>query len=47
MGLYKGWKNPNNPSDAVSSRILYHDEFRMSGAGGGYDGVAPGKTPDN
>jgi hypothetical protein len=47
MGLYKGWKNPNNPSDAVSSRVLYHDEFRMSGAGGGYDDVSPGKTPNN
>ncbi len=42
MGLYKGWKNPDRPSDAVSSRVLYHDEFRMAGGSGGYYDVAPG-----
>ena len=47
MGLYKGWENPNSPSDAVSSRILYHDEFCMAGSGASYDDVAPRKTPDN
>jgi len=47
MGLYKGWKTPDRPSDAVSSRILYHDEFRMAGSGAGYDDVAPQNTPDN
>ncbi len=43
MGLYKGWKNPDTPCDVVSKRILYHDEFRMAGAGATYDDVAPGK----
>ena len=42
MGLYKGWKDPKRGSDAVSSRLLYHDEFRMAGAGGRYEDVAPG-----
>jgi len=43
MGLYKGWKDPKRPSDAVSSRLLYHDEFRMAGADGRYEDVAPGQ----
>jgi len=42
MGLYKGWKDPKRKSDAVSSRVLYHDEFRMAGADGCYQDVAPG-----
>ena len=42
MGLYKGWRDPNRPSDAVSKRILYHDEFRMAGADATYEDVAPG-----
>lgn len=42
MGLYKGWGNPDKPSDAVNSRLLYHDEFRMGGAEATYDDVAPG-----
>ncbi len=42
MGLYKGWADADRPSDAVSRRILYHDEFRMGGAEAGYDDVAPG-----
>jgi len=41
MGIYKGWKNPDRPSDAVSRRLLYHDEFRMAGANGCYADVAP------
>ena len=41
MGLYKGWKNPKNRSDAVSKRILYHDEFHMAGADARYEDVAP------
>ncbi len=41
MGLYKGWKNPKNRSDAVTKRILYHDEFRMAGANARYEDVAP------
>lgn len=41
MGLYKGWKDPKRKSDAVSKRILYHDEFKMAGAGGHYEDVAP------
>jgi hypothetical protein len=42
MGLYKGWSDPNRPSDRVSERFLYHDEFRMAGAQAGYNDVAPG-----
>lgn len=42
MGLYKGWRDPNRPSDAVSKRILYHDEFRMGDSEASYDDVAPG-----
>ena len=42
MGIYKGWKDPDRPSDAVSKRILYHDEFRMAGANATYKDVAPG-----
>ena len=42
MGLYKGWRDPDRPSDAVSRRALYHDEFRMGGAAAGYADVAPG-----
>ncbi len=43
MGLYKGWRDPDRRSDAVSKRLLYHDEFRMGGADAGYDDVAPGR----
>ncbi len=43
MGLYKGWRDPNRPSDPVSKRLLYHDEFRMGGDEAGYDDVAPGR----
>ena len=47
MGIYKGWKDPKRPSDAVTRRVLYHDEFRMAGVSGRYEDVAPGgKTPD-
>ncbi len=42
MGLYKGWRTPDTPSDAVSQRLLYHDEFRMGRAKAGYANVAPG-----
>ncbi len=42
MGLYKGWRDPSRRSDAISKRVLYHDEFRMGGAQAGYDDVAPG-----
>ncbi|MEN6576044.1 MAG: polysaccharide lyase [Phycisphaerales bacterium] len=41
MGLYKGWGDPNKGSDAVSARVLYHDEFRMGGAEATFDDVAP------
>jgi hypothetical protein len=41
MGLYKGWKKSESPSDAVSSRLLYHDEFRMAEGPGRYADVAP------
>jgi hypothetical protein len=42
MGLYKGWQKPETPSDTVSKRVLYHDEFRMAGPDGTYESVAPG-----
>jgi hypothetical protein len=42
MGLYKGWQKPETPSDAVSKRALYHDEFRMAGPDASYEDVAPG-----
>lgn len=42
MGLYKGWSDPNRPSDKVSRRVLYHDEFRMGDAQAAYADVAPG-----
>lgn len=42
MGLYKGWSDPNRPSDRVNRRTLYHDEFRMGTAQAGYNDVAPG-----
>ena len=41
MGLYKGWKKPENRSDAVDSRLLYHDEFRMAEGPEHYADVAP------
>jgi len=43
MGLYKGWRDPKTPGDAVSKRVLYHDEFRMGGAEASYEDVAPGR----
>ena len=43
MGLYKGWRDAKKPGDAVSKRILYHDEFRMGGAEASYEDVAPGR----
>jgi hypothetical protein len=41
MGLYKGWADPAQQSDAVDKRVLYHDQFRMGGADATYDDVAP------
>lgn len=42
MGLYKGWQKPATRTDAVSKRVLYHDEFRLAGANATYKDVAPG-----
>jgi hypothetical protein len=42
MGIYKGWKDPDRPGDAISKRVLYHDEFRMAGNDAIYKDVAPG-----
>ena len=42
MGIYKGWQKPETRSDAVSKRVLYHDEFRMAGPDASYQDVAPG-----
>jgi hypothetical protein len=43
MGLYKGWRDPKRRGDAVSRRVLYHDEFRMGGPEARYEDVAPGQ----
>jgi hypothetical protein len=43
MGLYKGWGDPQKDCDAVTRRVLYHDEFRMAGAEATYQDVAPGQ----
>ena len=40
MGIYKGWK-PGLPVGPVTSRTLYHDEFRRAGPGGSYTDVTP------
>ncbi|MEN6334745.1 MAG: polysaccharide lyase [Phycisphaerales bacterium] len=42
MGLYKGWADRKKGRDGVTRRVLYQDEFRMAGADGTYDDVAPG-----
>lgn len=42
MGIYKGWKDRTDPPGVVSERVVYHDSFRMAGAGGSYADVAPG-----
>jgi hypothetical protein len=42
MGLYKGWSDLSGRHGSVNSRVLYHDEFRMAGADGVYEDVAPG-----
>lgn len=50
FGLYKGWRDRQNPAGVVSERVLYHDEIRVAGAGGRYEDVAPGgalKVPDD
>lgn len=43
MGIYKGWRDPKRSCDAVTRRVLYHDEFRMGDAEARYEDVAPGK----
>lgn len=42
MGMYKGWQDPERPGDAVTRRVLYHDEYRMGSITATYDDVAPG-----
>jgi hypothetical protein len=42
MGLYKGWQKPEVRDDAVTKRVLYHDEFRMAGPDATYEDVSPG-----
>jgi hypothetical protein len=43
-GLYKGWRDRNDPPDTVSTRVVYHDEFRIAGENGSYAAVAPGRS---
>lgn len=43
FGIYKGWTSGSRPEPGITKRILYHDEFRMAGANGSYDTVAPGQ----
>jgi hypothetical protein len=47
MGMYKvTWKDPDVPSDAVNSRVVYHDEFKMgNGAASFADFVLPPQEP--
>jgi hypothetical protein len=42
MGIYKGYWANKPPSAKVKTRTAYHDAFRMAGADGSYDDVAPG-----
>jgi hypothetical protein len=43
MGIYKSkWRKAEIVS-AVEERVVYHDEFRMAGAGASYSDVAPGQ----
>lgn len=42
MGIYKSAWNRKAPDPLVKSRLAYHDEFRMAGADGSYEAVAPG-----
>lgn len=40
QGMYKGWAKMK--IDKVTTRTVYHDEFRMAGPDGSYEAVAPG-----
>jgi hypothetical protein len=42
MGIYKSAWNRRAPDPLVKTRLAYHDEFRMAGADGSYEAVAPG-----
>jgi hypothetical protein len=43
MGIYKTkWRKANTVS-TIDERLVYHDEFRMAGAGASYSDVAPGR----
>jgi hypothetical protein len=42
FGVYKGWTSTASPEPGITKRIVFHDEFRMTGANGSYAAVAPG-----
>jgi hypothetical protein len=44
LGIYKGWRD-QSVADAVSERVVYHDELRIGGADASYADVAPGSLP--
>ena len=41
FGIYKGWRDRVSPTDTVQTRLVYHDEYRVAGANGTYEMVAP------
>ena len=41
MGIYKGWRDRQEPKGMVSRRVIYHDEVRFAGPAGTHDDVAP------
>lgn len=43
MGIYKSMWRQAQYVGTVTSRVMYHDEFRMAGAGASYADVAPAK----
>ena len=47
MGVYKGWKFFEEPSDATTKRVIYHHEFHMKKGEDSYEDVAlPLPKPD-
>ncbi len=43
-GLYKGWKEGQPVNPAITSRVVYHSDFRIAGPEGSYAAVAPGQN---
>ena len=45
LGVYKGWKDREEPKGMVDRRVMYYDEVRIAGPGGSYQAVSPPGTP--